>query len=248
MKGTTYDCYAETPGCRRGIGFRAMHRGRRHGGPWHAGPGHFGAGRRAGRGDIRAAILALLAEEPKHGYQIIREIADRSEGAWTPSPGSVYPTLQQLTDEGLVRSEERDGKRVYELTDEGRTAAEARTGTLPWEQAAEDADDDLVGLRELAFGLMAATRQVAQTGTKAQIEAAQGDAARCAQADLPAARRRRGLSPDLRRPSGTRPVGRPSSQCQCRCAATAAICSGPTPQQPPTIVAPCSTQSCANAQ
>jgi len=164
--------YAHTPGCRPGIAFRAMHGRRRHGGPWHAGPGHFGAGRRAGRGDIRAAILALLVEEPKHGYQIIREIADRSEGAWTPSPGSVYPTLQQLTDEGLVRSQEQDGKRVYELTDEGRTAVEARTGALPWEQAAENADDDLVGLRELAFGLMAATRQVAQTGTKAQIEAA----------------------------------------------------------------------------
>ena len=72
---------------------------------------------RAGRGDIRAAILALLAEAPKHGYQIIREIAERSEGAWTPSPGSVYPTLQQLTDEGLVRSDETEGKRVYELTD-----------------------------------------------------------------------------------------------------------------------------------
>ncbi len=172
---TEYSIHAH-PGCRPGFrGLRAMHGGghRRHrGGPWHAGPGHFGAGRRAGRGDIRAAILALLAEAPKHGYQIIREIAERSEGAWTPSPGSVYPTLQQLTDEGLVRSDETEGKRVYELTDEGRTAAEARTGTLPWEQAAEDADDDLVGLRELAFGLMAATRQVAQTGTKAQIDTA----------------------------------------------------------------------------
>ncbi len=173
---TDYTIHAN-PGCRSGFrGLRAMHGGgghRRHrGGPWHAGPGHFGAGRRAGRGDIRAAILALLAEAPKHGYQIIREIAERSEGAWTPSPGSVYPTLQQLTDEGLVRSDETEGKRVYELTDEGRTSAAARTGTLPWEQAAEDADDDLVGLRELAFGLMAATRQVAQTGTKAQIETA----------------------------------------------------------------------------
>ena len=103
----------------------AAHR-RHRGGPWHAGPGHFGAGRRAGRGDIRAAILALLAEAPKHGYQIIREIAERSEGAWTPSPGSVYPTLQQLTDEGLVRSDETEGKRVYELTEEGRTSAADR--------------------------------------------------------------------------------------------------------------------------
>src|SRR5262245_44023429 len=147
--------YAHTPGCRPGIGFRAMHRGRRRGGPWHAGPGHFGAGRRAGRGDIRAAILALLAEEPKHGYQIIREIADRSEGAWTPSPGSVYPTLQQLTDEGLVRSSETDGKRVYELTDQGRAQAESRQGPLPWEEAAQGADDELAALRDLVFQVMA---------------------------------------------------------------------------------------------
>jgi DNA-binding PadR family transcriptional regulator len=165
--------YAHTPGCRPGIGFRAMHRRGRHGGPWHAGPGHFGAGRRAGRGDIRAAILALLGEEPKHGYQIIREIADRSEGAWTPSPGSVYPTLQQLTDEGLVRSEEADGKRVYELTDEGRAQAASRTGSLPWEEAAEGAVDDLVALRDLAFQVMSATRQVAHTGTEAQLRSAQ---------------------------------------------------------------------------
>jgi DNA-binding PadR family transcriptional regulator len=108
-----------------------------------------------------------------HGYQIIREIGDRSEGAWTPSPGSVYPTLQQLTDEGLVRSEERDGKRVYELTDEGRSQAESHTGALPWEEAAEGADDDLVALRDLAFQVMSATRQVAQAGTSTQLQSAQ---------------------------------------------------------------------------
>src|SRR5690349_20958471 len=142
---------------RRGAGF----------GPWSGfAPGHFGGRHRAGRGDIRAAILALLAEQPMHGYQIIREIGERSEGAWAPSPGSVYPTLQQLTDEGLVRSDETDGKRVYELTDEGRAQAEGRTGSLPWEEAAEDADDDLVTLRDLVFQVMAATRQVAHTGSK----------------------------------------------------------------------------------
>ncbi len=142
-------------------------------GPWGGfGPGPFGGRHKAGRGDIRAAILALLTEEPKHGYQIIREIGDRSEGAWLPSPGSVYPTLQQLTDEGLVRSTETDGKRVYELTDEGRAQAESRTGDLPWEEAVE-ADDDLVALRDLVFQVIAAARQVAHAGTKAQLEAAQ---------------------------------------------------------------------------
>ena len=154
---------------------RGRHRGRGWGGreQWRGfGPGQFG-GRRAGRGDIRAAIIALLAEHPMHGYQIIREIAERSEGAWTPSPGSVYPTLQQLTDEGLVRSAETDGKRVYELTDEGRARAGSRSGALPWEEAAEDADDDLVALRDLAFQVMAATRQVAHAGSKEQLAAAQ---------------------------------------------------------------------------
>jgi DNA-binding PadR family transcriptional regulator len=149
---------------RRGMGF-----GPRGG----FGPGQFGGRHKAGRGDIRAAILALLTEEPMHGYQIIREIADRSEGAWTPSPGSVYPTLQQLTDEGLVRSSETDGKRVYELTDDGRSQAESRKGALPWEEAAEGADDDLVALRDLVFQVMSATHQVAHAGTTKQLEAAQ---------------------------------------------------------------------------
>ena len=156
-------------------GGRGRHRGRGWGGPEHwrgFGPGPFG-GRRAGRGDIRAAILALLADQSMHGYQIIREIGERSEGAWTPSPGSVYPTLQQLTDEGLVRSSETEGKRVYELTDEGRTQAESRTGALPWEAAADDADNDLVALRDLAFQVMAATRQVVHAGSKEQLAAAQ---------------------------------------------------------------------------
>ncbi len=64
----------------------------------------FGPGRRAARGDVRAAILVLLAEKPSHGYQIIQELERRSDGAWRASPGSVYPTLQQLEDEGLVRA------------------------------------------------------------------------------------------------------------------------------------------------
>src|SRR5262249_56262959 len=104
----------------RGGGGRGHRRGMRRGlGPSGFGPGPFGGRHKAGRGDIRAAILALLTEQPMHGYQIIREIGERSEGAWTPSPGSVYPTLQQLTDEALVRSPETDGKRGYERADEG---------------------------------------------------------------------------------------------------------------------------------
>ncbi len=83
------------------------------------GPAMFGRGPKRGRGDVRAAIIALLAEEPMHGYQIITEIAERSGGVWHPSPGSVYPTLQALEDQGLVTADQAAGRRVFSLTDEG---------------------------------------------------------------------------------------------------------------------------------
>ena len=80
-------------------------------------------GTRMGRGDVRAAVLALLAERPMHGYQIIQEIEERSGGAWKPSPGSVYPTLQLLADEGLISAEEANGRKTYALTEGGRAEA-----------------------------------------------------------------------------------------------------------------------------
>ncbi|WP_297081218.1 PadR family transcriptional regulator [uncultured Demequina sp.] len=94
------------------------------GGPGGPGPrsrGHRGGGRGRGRGDVRAAILVLLAEQPRHGYDLIRAIEERTDGAWAPSPGSIYPTLQSLQDEGLVQVEEVDGRRTASLTDAGRT-------------------------------------------------------------------------------------------------------------------------------
>ncbi len=137
------------------------HRGSRH-----------GFGRRAGRGDIRAAILVLLAEQPMHGYQIIQELAERTGGVWQPSPGSVYPTLQQLEDEELVReTASESGKRVYELTESGREQATATTP--PWSAVAGESEDALVALRDLAHQVLAATRQVALSGTPEQLEAAQ---------------------------------------------------------------------------
>src|SRR4051812_34325932 len=78
------------------------------------------------RGDIRTAVLAILAEEPGHGYEIIQRLEAKSQGAWRPSPGSVYPMLQLLEDEGLVQSAERDGKRVFQITDAGRQEAGQR--------------------------------------------------------------------------------------------------------------------------
>ena len=95
------------------------------------------AGARARRGDIRTAILRLLAEQPMHGYQIIQELSTRSGGVWNPSAGSIYPTLQQLADEGLVDSEESAGKKVYHLTDAGRAAVDdLGAESAPWEEAA----------------------------------------------------------------------------------------------------------------
>ena len=96
-----------------------------------------------------------------HGYQIIQELAERTGGVWRPSPGSVYPTLQQLEDEDLVRETASDsGKRVYELTDAGREQAAA--APAPWTAVADESDDALVALRDLAFQVLAATRQVAK--------------------------------------------------------------------------------------
>ena len=107
-----------------------------------------------------------------HGYQIIQELAARTDDVWRPSPGSVYPTLQQLEDEELIRpAESTTGKRVFELTDAGREAAALHPE--PWKQVAGDADDALVGLRDLVFQVLDATRQVAATGTKGQLESAQ---------------------------------------------------------------------------
>ena len=156
--------------------FLMMH-GRRRGGRRGFGPPgfdrmFFGPGRKAGRGDIRATILALLAEQPMHGYQIIQEVGERTGGAWRPSPGSVYPTLQQLEDEELVRAVQGDGRRVFELTDTGREQASALPSATPWESAGEG-NDDLAALRDTAFQLLGATRQVAMAGSAKQIESAQ---------------------------------------------------------------------------
>jgi DNA-binding PadR family transcriptional regulator len=128
-----------------------------------------GPGRRGRRGDVRAAILALLAERPMHGYEMIQEIGERSGGYWRPSPGSVYPTLQLLADEGLVTSSDGSGsKRLFELTDEGRATAATLGDTPPWEQIARDVDQDDVNLREAAGLLMGAMFQVGNAASSTQ--------------------------------------------------------------------------------
>lgn len=147
------------------------------GGPF--GPGFGGRGRgggrgRARRGDVRASILALLRDRPMHGYEMIREIGERSDGAWKPSPGSVYPTLQLLEDEGLITSASEGGKKLFTLTDTGR--AEAEQGPeAPWEEAGRGVDWDAVNeIRQAGFGLMEAFGQVWKTGSAEQRQKAVG--------------------------------------------------------------------------
>jgi DNA-binding PadR family transcriptional regulator len=141
-----------------GIGFGPGPRGGRRG----------GHGRRGRRGDVRAAILVLLAERPMHGYEMIQEIAARSEDLWRPSPGSVYPTLQLLVDEGLIVGTETEGsKRLFELTDAGRAAAE-KVGTPPWEEIAEAIDPSHISLRTATGQLFGAVAQSAHAATPEQ--------------------------------------------------------------------------------
>lgn len=135
--------------------------------------GHPGFGAmRARRGDVRSAILRLLADEPMHGYQIIQELSTRSEGAWSPSAGSVYPTLQMLADEGLISAEETGGKKVFSLTDEGKAAvAQTADQPAPWEEVA-GFDSNFGEYRETTAKLMHAVIQIGRSGSKEQKAAA----------------------------------------------------------------------------
>jgi DNA-binding PadR family transcriptional regulator len=163
-------------------------RGRgRHGGPgfgrgpwmWGGPQMFFGGpggrrGFRARRGDVRAAALLLLAEEPRNGYQLMQEIEARSNGVWRPSPGSVYPALSQLEDEGLIRVEESDGRRTFTLTDEGRAYVEEHRDELgsPWDEMSGAVGDDLAGLASDVRQVMMAAAQIGQIGNADQLEAA----------------------------------------------------------------------------
>lgn len=128
---------------------------------------------RMGRGDIRAAILVALTDEPMHGYQIIQAIETRTRGTWKPSPGSIYPTLQLLADEGLVTAEQVGERKVYSLTDAGRAAAgEFADGPTPWEPRRSWGGDRNLALPKSGARLAQAVTQVAHTGTPEQAERA----------------------------------------------------------------------------
>jgi len=143
----------------------------------------FGPGPKVGRGDVRTAILRLLGEEPRNGYQLIQALTERSGGVWRPSPGSIYPALQQLEDEGLIQAEERDGKRVFRLTEQGQGAVQALgDSAAPWETAG-DAFDQAAGsqamdIRMLIGQVATAMVQVMQAGNASQIARAQDVMAR----------------------------------------------------------------------
>ena len=151
----------------------------RHGGspPWVA--GLFGGaqagaprGPKVRRGDVRAAILDVLSVEPMNGYQIINQIAHRTGGAWKPSPGSVYPTIQQLEDEGLVQSTSTNGRRENTLTEAGRGYVEEHPDELAatWRPFDEAADEDEAGpgLKPAIGQVMSAVWQVASSGSPQQ--------------------------------------------------------------------------------
>jgi DNA-binding PadR family transcriptional regulator len=156
----------------------AGHGGRRphhHDAAFGRGFGGFGRGwggpRRARRGDVRFGLLRIISERPMHGYDLIKELEQRSGGMWRPSAGSIYPTLQLLEDEGLVRGEEQDGKRVYSITDAGRAELEERSrrsGDAPWDFG--PAAEGLGALREAGMQLVGAAMQVARTGSTEQRE------------------------------------------------------------------------------
>ena len=151
------------------------HRGPRHGRNGHHGGMHGDGergpsfrGRRGRRGAVRLAVLALLSERPMHGYEMMQELSERTQGMWRPSPGSLYPALQLLEDQGLVKSLTNDGRRQFTLTDEGRAELAKQPATkAPWETLMNGADQD-VALRLAMRHVMTAVRQVAEAGTADQ--------------------------------------------------------------------------------
>ncbi|ROO90224.1 DNA-binding PadR family transcriptional regulator [Actinocorallia herbida] len=164
-----YRHHEENMGPRRGRGRRGDFGpwGPGGGGPRGGGLGGPGGRRgRARRGNVKAALLALLAERPMHGYEMISELENRTGGIWRPSPGSVYPTLQLLEEEGLVTSAEQEGKRLFTITEQGATTAAA--DPEPWRAVADAAGDSAVKARESVHQLAVALKQVMMAGTEEQ--------------------------------------------------------------------------------
>ncbi|MCO1582113.1 PadR family transcriptional regulator [Crossiella sp. SN42] len=150
--------------------------GPRHGGPFppmppgFGGPGSGWQRPKVGRGDVRAAVLLVLVDGPTHGYQLIADITERSDGYWRPSPGSIYPVLKQLAEEGLVVSEKEGGRQMVELTEAGRTYVAENEAELAvvWDTVSGGVDTAVVELQELLGQVHQAALQVAAAGTPEQ--------------------------------------------------------------------------------
>jgi DNA-binding PadR family transcriptional regulator len=146
------------------------------GGPHHGGPqwgwrgagasGPFGPRGRRRRGDVRAAVLLLLAEQPRNGYGLMSEIEERSSGEWRPSPGAMYPALSQLEDEGLIAPSPGEQGKAFALTDAGRAHVEEHREKLgtPWDEVSQGAPAGVGDLRKAVAGVGMASMQVAQAG------------------------------------------------------------------------------------
>ncbi|MFL5343493.1 MAG: helix-turn-helix transcriptional regulator [Hyalangium sp.] len=134
--------------------------------PWD----RFRPGGRARRGDVRAGILALLSEQPRNGYQIMQELEQRSNGMWRPSPGSVYPALQQLEDEGLVRVQESGSGRVFMLTEQGQAYVKEHHEEVaaPWEAMSDAAGEGVLDFMNLMRSIGTAAMQIGTGGTPTQ--------------------------------------------------------------------------------
>jgi DNA-binding PadR family transcriptional regulator len=165
----------------RGFGFPAGFPFGGAGGPDFGPGGSFGPGggrggpRRGGRGarlNVRPALLALLLERPMHGYEMIQELDARTNGIWRPSPGSVYPTLQLLEDEGLIEVTAEGGRKSYRLTEDGRPEAETAAENPPWSRIGDDTMSQAQDFRDAAVGIMGALKQVGFSGTPEQRQKA----------------------------------------------------------------------------
>jgi DNA-binding PadR family transcriptional regulator len=179
-RGGPWDRDARDGRGRKGHGHWGGGAGAQWGGFWPGGPGATGGPDparppKAGRGDVRAAILALLREGPRNGYQIMSDIRERSGGAWRPSPGAVYPALSALADEGLIAGEESGGRRTFSLTDAGHQYVTEHPDKArgAWESAEQQEAWQVPGLFTEAARLGGGIVQIARVGTPEQVRAAE---------------------------------------------------------------------------
>ena len=130
-------------------------------------------GRMFEKGDLKYVILDLLKDKPSHGYEVIRALEERFRGFYSPSPGSVYPTLQLLADEGLISAEESQGRKTYSLTEAGRAEAEASGARpSPWQTSSPRESGGMGSLPKAGIELAQAAAQVQRTGTPEQVKQA----------------------------------------------------------------------------